>query len=228
MFDEVQLLEDLLRSELAQLIAYLYDQTSLRIILTGSEIGLLYDFIGFDNPESPLYGRFYKEISLSKFSYEKSRDFLLRGFKQIGVKIDDEILDYAYNKLDGIVGWLVNFGSMCRDYKKAEKKFVDEIFERAIKLVAGELRKFFQQFSEREKTIMKSILRSVASGERSIDEIVRYLKSKEKILAHPKEVSKCLEMLEKRGYIKKQRTDWTIVYKVSDPITSHVSLQENL
>ena len=44
--------------ELLALFAHAYDSLpNQRIILTGSEVGLLHDFLGINDYESPLYGR---------------------------------------------------------------------------------------------------------------------------------------------------------------------------
>ena len=56
-FDEVQYLRGPVGSEFAGLIAHLYDYSELRMVMTGSEVGLLHDYLGVDDPSAPLYGR---------------------------------------------------------------------------------------------------------------------------------------------------------------------------
>lgn len=61
--DEAQLLR-IIKMNLTRLLAYIYDNTPTRLVLSGSEVGLLYDFLGIHDPESPLFGRAYREVRL--------------------------------------------------------------------------------------------------------------------------------------------------------------------
>ncbi len=93
------------------LLAYAYDNLgNLRFILTGSEVGLLHDFLGLDEYESPLYGRSYREVRLMPFSRDLSIEFLRQGFSEAGVEVSKEELERAVDVFDGIPGWLVDFG----------------------------------------------------------------------------------------------------------------------
>ncbi|BES82846.1 hypothetical protein PABY_24130 [Pyrodictium abyssi] len=52
--DEAQLIRPPVSTEIKQAIAYTYDNLeNVTVILSGSEIGLLRDFTGTENPESP-------------------------------------------------------------------------------------------------------------------------------------------------------------------------------
>ncbi len=66
--DEVQNLRGVVGREFAEVLAHIYDYTKLKVVLTGSEVGLLYDFLGVENPRSPLYGRYFSEIKLKRFT----------------------------------------------------------------------------------------------------------------------------------------------------------------
>ncbi len=97
--------------DLTQILAYTYDNLSnIKVILTGSEVGLLHDFLGLENPKSPLYGRFIEELTITPFNRDASIQFLITGFRQYGIEIKmSEILD-AVDELDGIVGgWLTYY-----------------------------------------------------------------------------------------------------------------------
>jgi len=83
---------------------------NLRIILTGSEVGLLHDFLGVDNYESPLYGRGGGEIYVRPFDEKTSKEFLRTGFREAGLDVSEDTIDRAVSILDGIPGWLVLFG----------------------------------------------------------------------------------------------------------------------
>ncbi len=52
-FDEVQSLRGPLGREFAEVLAYVYDHADLKVVLTGSEVGVLYDFVGVEDPEAP-------------------------------------------------------------------------------------------------------------------------------------------------------------------------------
>jgi len=68
---------------------------------------LLRDFLGYEEPKSPLYGRAVYEVVVERFSKEESREFLMRGFREEGVSPPPEVVDEVVNFFDGIVGWLV-------------------------------------------------------------------------------------------------------------------------
>ncbi len=113
--DEAQVLRMLKgfgKVDMVQVLAYVYDNLgNVKVILTGSEVGLLHDFLGLDNPRSPLHGRFIEELTIRPFSRDLSIQFLITGFRQYGVEVSmGEILE-AVNRLDGIVGWLTYYGN---------------------------------------------------------------------------------------------------------------------
>lgn len=92
-------------------LAWAYDNLSnITFIVTGSEVGVLRDFLRIDDPEAPLYGRYIREIYVDRFSREVSLDFLRRGFTELGINVNVGELDEVYDKLDGIVGWLTLYG----------------------------------------------------------------------------------------------------------------------
>jgi len=124
-FDEIQLIRG--DKGIIRLFAHIIDYNQkICIIVTGSEIGLLFDFLGIDDPESPLYGRHFTEIRMNNFNETQSRDFLTTGFKQIGIDPPEEVIEYAVSRLNGTVGWLTLFGARCRDEREATKTLVDE------------------------------------------------------------------------------------------------------
>ncbi|MEM0120871.1 MAG: ATP-binding protein [Thermoprotei archaeon] len=110
--DEAQLLRGPNSAEIKRAIAHSYDYNrNLTFILTGSEVGLLYDFLGVDDVNSPLFGRSYFELRLERFDRNTSLRFLERGFEESGVRVDPLTLDEAVDEFDGIVGWLAFFGN---------------------------------------------------------------------------------------------------------------------
>lgn len=114
-FDEAQYLR-FSAVGLRTLLAYIYDHLkNIKVILTGSEIGLLHDFEGLEDPDSELYGRYYKTIEVMPFTRETSEEFLRTGFKQLGADVDQRVIERAADELGGIVGWLLYFGKLYQE-----------------------------------------------------------------------------------------------------------------
>ena len=105
-----------------------YDNTRCKIILTGSEIGVLDSFVGKENPKAPLFVRIYKEIRTRTLEAEKSAEFLRMGFKEVGKQVSDAEITNAVQQLDGILGWLTVFGNIASssDAKTALRKAVGD------------------------------------------------------------------------------------------------------
>lgn len=136
-FDEIQIIRG--DKEIPRLFAHVADTNrNVNLIVTGSEVGLLFDFLGFQNPSSPLYGRHYTEITTGRFSETDSMKFLADGFRQIRVKAPEDTLTYAVDKLDGVAGWLTLFGAKCRELRACSKGVVDGVVLEAGKLARQE------------------------------------------------------------------------------------------
>ncbi len=142
--DEAQLLRYLKggkgRIDFTRIISYCYDNLrNLKFIITGSEIGVLKDFLGFNNPNSPLYGRDRDEITVTRFNREKSRDFLGKGFRECGIRPPRSIIEEIIDKVDGIPGWLTYFGyKYCR---KPDAQIIREVFNEAKIMALNEIKK---------------------------------------------------------------------------------------
>jgi AAA+ ATPase superfamily predicted ATPase len=74
------------------------------LFLSGSEVGLLYEFLDIDNYTSPLYGRARDEVVLSRFSREDSARFLEMGFSEAGLQAPKEVVEEAVEALNGHTG----------------------------------------------------------------------------------------------------------------------------
>ena len=218
-FDEVQYLRGPIGREFAEILAYLYDHSDLRIVLSGSEIGLLYDFLGVENPRAPLYGRYFREIRLEKFDYFKSRDFLVKGFEQVGLRVKREVVDYACEKLDGIVGWLVYFGLKCLELEPSEN-VVEEVLEEACKLSLDEFEKFLEKHKPGEKRIFE-VARAIATGKRTWSEIKKHLESVERRTIPDGSLNRILKTLIKASFVEKVVEGRNVCYRVADPVLEH-------
>ncbi|MEB3779866.1 MAG: ATP-binding protein [Desulfurococcales archaeon] len=134
--DEVQ---ELRRStyRFDSLLAYLYDHTRVRVVVSGSQVGMLYRFLRVNDPSAPLYGRPYHEVRVPRLSEEQAREFLELGFNEYGLKPDERVIDEAVKAFDGIVGWLTFFGyTYSRD-----RRSVREVLDYASSLAASEVMK---------------------------------------------------------------------------------------
>jgi len=78
--DEAQELRKANWLRLDRLFAYAYDSLpNVRLVLTGSQFGLLYDFLGLEDPRAPLFGRAFREVRTRRLSPDEALDFLERG-----------------------------------------------------------------------------------------------------------------------------------------------------
>ncbi|AIU68939.1 ATPase [Thermococcus eurythermalis] len=217
-FDEAQYLR-LSGIRYDGLIAYAVDNLpNLTFVLTGSEVGMLHDFIGLDDPKKPLFGRYAREITLKRFSKEQSRDFLRRGFDELGVKVQEEEIKKAVEKLDGIVGWLTLYGYIRGVRKLPEKDALDELFERAKALVLDEI-SALTRYSARYRFILKA----VALGNSSWSSIKEYVEFKAGKINDAK-FSALLKNLVKYGYLEKGEDG----YSIPDPVVKEVIKRTNL
>jgi len=136
-FDEIQLIRG--DKGIPRLFAHIADvNRNITLVVTGSEVGLLFDFLGFDDANSPLYGRHYTEINMRNFETKEAEAFLMAGFRQIGFTVSNEVVSYAIRRLNGIVGWLTLFGARCRDRNKCTEELVDETVIEGGKLARAE------------------------------------------------------------------------------------------
>jgi len=218
-FDEVQSLRGPLGREFAEILAYLYDHSDLKIILSGSEVGLLYDFIGVKDPKAPLYGRYFKEIKLERFDEFKSKDFLIKGFEQVGMEVDEDVLDYAYQRLDGIVGWLVLFGLKSLE-KSPSKDVVNDVLDNASRLVLDEFKKFLLKHKPAENRILE-VAKAIAMNKKTWSEIKRHLESIERRSIPDSSLQRAIRALLKSSYIERVVEGRNVYYRITDPILRH-------
>lgn len=215
--DEVQLIRG--DKAIPRLFARIADvNQNITIILTGSEIGLLYDFLGFDNPESPLYGRHYIEIKMRNFRPEETKTFLKNGFKQINLSCSDETIDYAVQKLDGVIGWLTLFGARCRGTSKCAKQTVDDALEEGGKLARAEALKIVK-FSPRYGVILNFL---ATTGKTTWSKIKTALEIHEKRSMPSSSFTELLRRLIKTSLVEKEDGE----YSVTDPLLAYGILND--
>ncbi len=140
-----------------RLLAHIYDyRPRIKIILTGSEVGVLDGFLGAGNPRAALFGRAYVEITMKRLDGETSIRFLREGFRQAKTSVPLSEIEDAVNSLDGIIGWLVTYG-----YKRLRMKHSEalrSVIAEGSSIVRDELENFLvkrQVARSRYLTILK-------------------------------------------------------------------------
>ncbi len=208
--DEAQVLRMLRgfgKMDIAQVLAYVYDNLgNVKVILTGSEVGLLHDFLGLDNPKSPLYGRFVEELTIRPFSRDLSIQFLITGFRQYGIEVLMSELLEVVDRLDGVVGWLTYYGNA----KIRGVADLNEIYRRAVELVNDELRSLLSRSMYYGLT-----LEAIARGRKRFAEIRDYVMLKLNKYVAPGEVERSLTNLVKMGVITRVAHG---EYEIVDPV----------
>ncbi|WP_456365930.1 AAA family ATPase [Thermococcus sp.] len=211
-FDEAQYLR-LSGIRYDGLIAYAVDNLpGIAFVLTGSEVGMLHDFLGLKNPQKPLFGRYAREIVLGRFKREESMDFLTRGFEEAGIEPGEEEIEEAVERLDGIVGWLTMYGYLRGVRKLPHAHAMDELFNMAEKLIREELSSLIQN-SRRYGVILKA----VAMGNVRWSTIKEYVEFKMGPINDAK-FSILLKNLLKYGYLEKRGNE----YAIPDPVVKEV------
>ncbi|MEM1627139.1 MAG: ATP-binding protein [Sulfolobaceae archaeon] len=209
--DEAQKLRGPLSKEIKEAIAHAYDyDRNITFILTGSEVGLLYDFLGVEDPESPLYGRYYEEIILERFDKEKSIEMLRKGFEELSFQVKDEILEEIYNEFDGIPGWLVFAG-----LQYFNKKDLKEVKEIAINIALNEINRLLERNPAKRR--YEIVMKCIAKGNDSWSKVKSCLEEEEGSTISSSVLSNILENLEKMSLIRD--------YKFLDPIYEEASIR---
>jgi AAA+ ATPase superfamily predicted ATPase len=211
-FDEAQELRKITWINFVRLFAYIYDNLDyVRIVLTGSEVGLLYKFLRLDDRDSPLYGRYIHTVSTRRLTFEESIDFLEKGFKEIGISINKQVIEEAAKTFGGVIGWLTLFGYNCYMNPDLCSHQVDKVLKIAIDIAKNEIENFLSsRRSVRYKTLLK-----ILTVERSWSEIKKKLEDIEGRTINDKTLNELLNTLIDLSIIEKKDNK----YIVADPIT---------
>jgi AAA+ ATPase superfamily predicted ATPase len=211
-FDEAQELRKITWIDFVRLFAYIYDNLDyVKIVLTGSEVGLLYKFLRLDSGNSPLYGRYIHIVSTRRLTLEESIDFLEKGFKEIGISINKQVIEEAAKTFGGIIGWLTLFGYNCYTNPDPCSQQIDKVLKIAIDIAKNEVENFLRsRRSERYKTLLK-----ILTIERSWSEIKKKLEDIEGRTINDKTLNELLNTLIDLSIAEKKDNK----YIIADPIT---------
>lgn len=197
--------------ELLAFMAYSYDYLSnLRFVITGSEVGVLHDFLRLDDYDSPLYGRVTYELVVMPFAVEKSVEFLSKGFEEFNVKIDFD-LNEVVKIIDGIPGYLVHFG-----LKYIETRDKNKALEGMYSSLEGFIKNELSELSKRSGRYEK-ILRLIAQGINSWSQLKNWFYSKGDRISDSR-LQNLLNNLIKLSYIVKAEEG----YEIIDPVLKNL------
>jgi AAA+ ATPase superfamily predicted ATPase len=220
-FDEAQELKKVAGIDMAKLIAHVYDYCrNITVILTGSAVGLLYEFLATHDPEAPLYGRHLTDIRLRRLPEEMARDFLQRGFKQVRMKIPMEVVNLAIIRLDGIIGWLTLFGSTCVKARKISEDSISQTVEIGKTLAKQEFENFLRG-REIARNRYEAIVRHLSRGHSSWSAIKGTIEAMEGKTANDRNVTEILTNLVKAGFVEKDEES----YLITDPMLAEAVKQ---
>ncbi len=207
-FDEAQLLKSI---EFDQILASIFDNYKhIKLILTGSEIGLLDKFIGHREYRAPLFGRASIEIELKPLKAEQTADFLQQGFQQINKKISFEEIKEVIEHLDGILGWTTLYG-WSRYQGNSVEKALELVEKDGTEIVRRELDLFLQGRKAKEK--YRKVLRQIARGNNTWS-LLKHSLAKERIIAADSQLNLYLNELLDYNFIEKVEEN----YFIADPL----------
>lgn len=208
--DEAQKLRGPRAEEVLNAIAHAYDyDRNITFILTGSEVGLLYDFLRLDDTNSPLYGRYCYRLEVNRFEESVAKEFLRRGFNEFNVSVSEKELEDALNFFDGIPGWLTFFGN---EYVRGNRR-LELIKSMAVELALSEMKSIVKERSRRYALVLKAIAEDMNSWSR----IKRYVEEKEGTTISSSILSNIINSLEDMSIIKD--------YKFLDPVYREAALR---
>ena len=217
--DEAQILGQSKHYNVTGILATIYDSCqNLVMVLTGSTFKLLDEFLDLKNPNSSLYGRYFKKIQISRLTKNQSIEMLRRGFMELdnSFKSDpnfDDVINEAASKLGGIMGWLVMFGADCSTQSKISKDDILSIQKMGANLAGQEFKNFLGYRKGTKK--YRDIMKFVAKSPRTWTDIKKMLMEKTTGISDSN-VALLIDTLSKNGFLDNSRK--TKKYIVPDPL----------
>ncbi len=206
-FDEVQLLQD---HHWNAVFAAMYDNyPHLKLILTGSEIGLLDTFLGKKDADSPLFGRALLDIEVTKFNEEETSSFLLKGFAQSKKPISPGEISEVIGNFNGIIGWATQYGWL-RSKGHSHQQAIAMVMEDGSKLTRKELEAFL---ARRNKARYLKVLRWLSRGHNQWN-LLKNQFLKEGTRISDRQLHLYLSELMEYGFITKIQQN----YAIADPL----------
>lgn len=214
-FDEAQYLRFYGRGgkDFLYLMAYVYDNLkNIVFVLTGSEVGMLFDFLKLDDPDQPLYGRYVTEISLNRFKREQSLEYLKKGLLEIGVESTIEDCSKIVGELDGIVGYLSIFGYEIYRNGPDFKAALEKAMQLSNALVKKEINSLLQKSQN-----YGYVLKAIAFGMNRYSKIKKYIEANFGKI-HDSTLSNILNSLVKQNFVDIDYHKTIKNYSIADPV----------
>jgi len=156
-FDEAQYLR-FSNEDLTKLFAWVLDSLhNIVLVFTGSQVGVLENFLRLDEGSAPLFGRYEVRITLPRFNPSESLEFLRRGFEEHGIEVSEREILPVVNTLDGVPGWLVHYGAHRVDGLTHDEA-IERVLEKAMTYVQTEFEEL-DRLSPRYKVVIRVIAR---------------------------------------------------------------------
>lgn len=175
----------------------------VKIVFSGSYVGILRRLLE-PSPASPLYGRRPAKLVLKPFSRELSRKFLESGFREYRVRVGNEEIEEAVDRLNGYVGWLTYYGNFRCVRRLSHEEALRETVSEGSKIILEELDNFLKG---RRRELYVKTLRTVSNG-------ARWSEVKKTLNANSKVVKIVLETLSSAMIVEKKEG----YYWIEDPM----------
>jgi len=212
-FDEAQELIAVRNLRFDTILAYAYDNLhNIKIILTGSKVGLLYRFLRIEKPDAPLFGRAFWKIELSYFNENLSRRFLEEGFRQASLNYSMDEIEETVKVFDGIPGWLSYYGFL-RIQGADHRKALENGRREAVRLLKKEFKHFLElRPLSRDRYI--EIIKAVGMEARRWGEIKRIVEARLGESIPPKNFTELLNKLVESGFLIKSNEEYLLPDKL--------------
>lgn len=206
--DEAQILKVY---DVDRFLAYVYDSLgSIQLVLAGSQIGLLEEFVG-RSATAPLFGRAKTEITLNRLPSEKAVEFLRMGFEQAKAGVPDSEIENAISVIDGLIGWLNYYGHYRMKYSHA--RAIETLKKDAAEITSGEIKRFFDtRKGKKERYLI--LLKALSGGPLSWEELKTRIEIKEKNEISDSRLDKYLRDLREYSLVERSNGH----YILSDPL----------
>ncbi len=196
------------------LLAHVHNSyKSIKFVFTGSVIGVLRSLLEPSRSTSPLYGRPPAKVELLPFERDTAMQFLLEGFREIGMEVGREIED-VLEKLGGVPGWLTLYGNKRALEGLSHRDALESTLREAEKIVMEELRHFLS--TKKRKELYLTVLRASLNGASWGD--IRSALVREFGRVNPKTIQSTIESLRRSYFLTKENGE----YRLTDPIMRRV------
>jgi len=202
--DEAQEFKRLADYKLQDLLSDIYDHRhEIQMVISGSQVGLLDDFLATSDPEAPLFGRGMADVAVAGLPADLATDFLRKGCKQANLKTDMKSIELAVKELDGVIGWLTLYGNKTLTGGSPEEILARTV-EEGSKLEALELEHFLKTREQGRKRYLTILKASARLGRARWTTLKTNLQAEEGKKIPDKNFSALLENLVKANFIAKE------------------------